>query len=130
VSVVEQSNVGGVLRAHAGHLRSLDRFFWMWLYAGTTGVDGVDDLLTPESPPFENSWTNLGGGFVPLRIKLRAPNDPLVDGFVDGGTIGTVITTWPEVFWPSHELPLDGQTVDGVFAAFRLRTNGEFYRVA
>lgn len=130
MSSVDQITVGGALRGHNDRVRSLERFYWMWLYAGSYGVDGVDDLLSPESPPFQNSYTNALDGFVPLRIKLRAPHDPLIDGFVTGGVIGDVITTWPEIFWPSHDLPLDGQTVDGAFASFRLRANGEFYRVA
>lgn len=130
MSIVEQSSLGGVLRNHVDRVRALERFYWMWLYVGSFGVDGVDDHLTPFSPPFENGYTNALGGLVPLRIKLRAPADPLVDGFVTGGAVGDVITTFPSVFWPSHELPLDGQTVDGAFASFRLRTNGEFFRVA
>lgn len=32
-----------------------------WVYVGTPGLDGVDALLTHDSPPFQNGCTNYRG---------------------------------------------------------------------
>lgn len=100
MSTVDQFTVGGVLRDHVDRLRGLERSGSPRIYVGTAGVDGVDDLITPESPPFQNSWTNSLGVDDPVWFTRINGWVHIGGGFL-GGADGTVVFTLPVGFRPA-----------------------------
>ncbi len=70
-----------------------------WIYVGTyPGDPGT----TPDSPPFENSWVNVGGGEQRLRFRLTNEDSLEVEGEVEGGDIGTTVTTVADPYRPDE----------------------------
>lgn len=96
------------------------------IYVGTVGLDGVDDLITDDSPPFKNDWTNSLGDDSPVAF-LRTLNGwvHLRGGFT-GGLDGTVVFTLPAGFRPQYQQPMvipSGSL--GHFATCIVQANGD-----
>jgi hypothetical protein len=100
VSSVEQLTYPGVLRNHVGRLRSLEASGSPWIYVGTVGVDGVDDLISPDSPPFENGWTNSLGVDLPVSFTRINGWVHIRGGFL-GGPDGSVVFNLPAGYRPA-----------------------------
>jgi hypothetical protein len=91
------------------------------VYVGT--FPGDPDT-TVDSPPFENGWSNAGGGRQRLRFRRTNENQTEFDGFVTGGDNGTVVTTLPDaIYIPLEEQEASG-FVDGTPCRWVLRTDG------
>lgn len=91
-----------------------------WVYVGTYPTD---PLTTPDSPPFENSWVNLGGGYVPMRFRVDA-SVVQIEGVITGGTPGTVAFHLPTGFRPDDTVLLDGTVTDETFEQWRVDPDG------
>ena len=98
----------------------------MPIYVGTVGVDGVDDLLTPESPPFQNGWTNALGDEPPLSFVRSVTGFIHLNGAFFGGGNGTVIFTLPVKYRPAKtQRFVIGTTSDTHYATYHILTTGE-----
>lgn len=111
MSSVEQSGLRDTLLDHVGRIRYLERGGSPLIYVGTAGIDGVDDLLTPDSPPFENGWTNSLGDPGPVRFTRLNGIVHIWGGF-EGGADGTTIFTLPVGYLPSYQQPAVIPTTD------------------
>lgn len=80
-----------------------------WIYIGTLGVDGVDELLetnphpyqpgdTPGPQPFQNGYTNQGGGLPPVGWAINNVNSIFLNGAYTGDYDDDVIFTFPFTF--------------------------------
>lgn len=81
--------------------------------------DSSDPLWTPDSPPWENGWSNLGSPFAPVSFK-RFLNWVHIRGGFTGGANNTVVFTLPETYWPAHTTPLTPGSFSDYTAAFTL----------
>jgi hypothetical protein len=99
-AISRQADLGGVLREHRQRIKQLEMSDGSngWVYVGTPGVDGVDALLTGESPPFENGWTNALGGQAPVPYKYFL-NWVHIRGAFTGGSDNSVGFTLPIPGW-------------------------------
>lgn len=96
-----------------------------WIYVGTVGVDGVDSLLTNESPPFQNSWTNSLGGDAPVSFMHTIAGWVHIRGGFLGGLDGTTIFTLPVGFRPEYVQPMVIPTPNpGHFATVVVNVDG------
>lgn len=94
------------------------------MYVGTFGFDGVDDLLGPESPPFQNGWTNSFGGNAPVAFTLVNGWVHIRGGFF-GGADGTVVFTLPPGYRPKYQQPMViPTTTPGHFATCVVNVDG------
>lgn len=55
-------------------------------------------------PAFLGTWTNVGGGFGPLRYRKTDDGLVVVQGLVESGTVGTGIFTLPAGYRPTSRL--------------------------
>lgn len=73
-----------------------------WIYVGTAGVDGVDALLTDESPPFLNGWTNAFGADPPVSFKRTVNSWVHIRGGFIGGSNNTTVFVLPVGYRPEY----------------------------
>lgn len=81
--------VKGLERQTRGHL----------IYVGTYPGD---PNTTPESPPFQNGWENVGGDYPPLAFLMGVDGFVRIEGTCKSGTDGTVVFTLPEGYRPDQ----------------------------
>jgi hypothetical protein len=96
-----------------------------WIYVGTTGVDGVDSLLTVDSPPFQNSWTNALGDEAPVSFLLTFNGWVHLRGGFAGGADNTTVFTLPVGYRPPYRQEMvipTGSDVD--YATCVVETDG------
>lgn len=126
MSIVEQTTFASALREHATRLRTLERLADdSWIYVGTVGLDGVDDLLGPLSPPFENDWTNSLGDQAPVSFCRTLNGWIHIRGGFFGGADGTTIFTLPFGFRPQYQQPMVIPTnVPGHYATVIVNVDG------
>lgn len=89
-----------LLRASHGHL----------VYVGTYPGD---PNTSPDSPPFQNSWANIGGDYPPLAFCINADGFVQLEGTCDGGTDGSVVFTLPEGYRPDQSQRFVGALSSG-----------------
>lgn len=117
-------NLRSTLLDHVKRIRDLERGGSIWIYVGTPGLDGVDALLGPDSPPFENGWTNSLGSDAPVSF-MRISGWVHIRGGFFGGADGTVIFTLPVGFRPVYPQPMVIPTHDpGHFATVVANVDG------
>ncbi len=104
-----------------------------WIYVGT--YPGDPDT-TPDSPPFENSWVNVGGGEQRLRFRLTNEDTLEVEGEVEDGDNGTAVTTLDAVYRPDETRFTVGagatdvsDQVGSAIVIWRLDTTGELVMI-
>ncbi len=103
-----------------------------WIYVGT--YPGDPDT-TPDSPPFENSWVNVGGGEQRLRFRLTNEDTLEVEGEVEDGDNGLAVTTLDAVYAPDETRFCVGAgatatgDVGSALVIWRLDTTGELVMV-
>lgn len=123
IPVQRRPGVGTSLGSQQRGLDALER--WppgRWVYVGDYPTDPD---TTPESPPFENGWTNAGGGDRRLRFRRTNEWQTEIAGSVTGGTPGTVVTTLPDLYRITEtEYAATGTSAVDV-AIWRLTPNGE-----
>lgn len=113
------------LREHNDRIRSLERSGGPWIFVGTIGLDGVDDVLTPDSPAFKNSWTNSLGEDPPVSFTVVNGWVHIRGGFV-GGANGTVVFTLPPGYRPSHRQRfVCGTASPAHYATYYVETSGD-----
>lgn len=96
-----------------------------WLYVGTVGLDGVDSLLTYQSPPFVNGWTNALGVQAPVSFLHTVAGWVHIRGGFFGGSDNTTIFTLPVGYRPEFTQPMVIPTsVAGHFATITVNTDG------
>lgn len=88
-----------------------------WIYVGTYPTDAD---TTPDSPPFENGWTNVGGGSRRLRFRRNSDWSLDIAGTVTGGASGTVVTTLNPLYRISED-----EEAPGVGGDWLLQATGE-----
>jgi hypothetical protein len=99
-----------------------------WIYVGTFPGDANTTIL---SPPFQNSWGNMGGGWQVLRFRWLSDGTIEIEGVVTGGVVGTVIFTLPTPLYTRYgpndgDLPVPGVNIaDFSHAAFKIAVNGD-----
>lgn len=94
----EHPGLQATLRQHSEDLRALKRGPGRWIYVGTyPGDEGT----VPESPPFQNGWGNVGGGYPALSFYIDKWRRVSMRGAVEGGEIGSVITNLPLEYRPA-----------------------------
>lgn len=71
------------------------------IYVGT--YPGDTDT-TPDSPPFQNGWHNVGGDFPLLKFAKGGDTYARMEGAIDGGVDGTVVFTLPVGYRPEQSL--------------------------
>lgn len=103
---------------------SADPYEGDWVYVGTTGVDGVDALLTDPSPPFENSWTNAGGDWEVVRFR-KGIRGPIIEGGYTDGAFGTTMFTLPTRWRPAKDIVSPGSTSAGDYRPLWIKATGE-----
>lgn len=119
----QRPSVPASLGNHEGRIRNVERRPpGTWVYAGTYPTD---PNTTPDSPPFENGWSNAGGTSQRLRFRRTNENQTEVQGVVTGGVVGTVVTTMPDAIY----IPLEDQYAAGVGADWLLNTDGELVSI-
>lgn len=83
---------------------------WPWIYVGDYPAD---PFTTPDSPPFQNGWANVGPPYHLVAFK-RFLNWVKIRGAFSGGDDGTIVFTLPALYVPSMVVPLPpGQLGDG-----------------
>jgi hypothetical protein len=98
----------------------------MPIFVGTAGVDGVDALLTPESPPFQNGWTNSLGNDPPVSFVRTVTGFIHISGGFYGGSNGTVVFTLPLKYRPaSTERFVIGTSADNHVATYHVLSTGD-----
>lgn len=101
---VQDPGIYEILWDHEQRLRNHDlRGDERWIYVGTIGQDGVDSLLTPDSPPFVPPWTNSLGVDAPVSFRRTLNGWVHIRGGFYGGLDGTVVFTLPEGFRPEYQ---------------------------
>lgn len=96
-----------------------------WTYVGTAGLDGVDSLLTYESPPFENGWTNVLGDEAPVSFMHTIAGWVHIRGGFFGGADGSIVFTLPVGYRPVYQQPMVIPTsTPGHFATVVVNTDG------
>lgn len=101
---VQEPGLTSLLWEHEQRIRSQElRGDEGWIYVGTVAVDGVDDLITDDSPPFLNDWTNSLGDDAPVSFRRTLNGWVHIRGGFTGGLDGTVIFTLPEGFRPEYQ---------------------------
>lgn len=75
-----------------------------WITVGSAGVDGVDDLLTRRSVPFQNSWTVPPGGN-PVQFMVAVGGWLKIRGDFTGGADNTTVFTLPADYPPLRDTP-------------------------
>jgi hypothetical protein len=93
-----------------------------WVYVGDYPSDPD---TTPDSPPFENSWGNAGGGNRRLRFRRSNEWQTEIAGSVTGGAAGTVVTTLPDLYRVDEVEYAAAGTSGGGVAVWQLQPNGE-----
>lgn len=125
MSSVEQHDVRRTFLDHVGRIRIVERGGANWIYVGSIGDGGVDDLLGPISPPFQNGWTNSLGDDAPVSFTLVNGWVHIRGGF-SGGADGTVVFTLPDGYRPAYQVPMVIPTGDpGHYATVIVGTNGD-----
>lgn len=109
---------------HEARIRALERqpgLVVPWVYIGDP-VDNPDIafLLGPDSPPYEDGFTDPALPLLPLRFRLVAPDDFQCVGWITGGSVGGTVTTIPAVYRPTYDQPIEGETDAGVFSGFEI----------
>lgn len=104
--VARQIDASLVLREHRERIRALEANLvnskdGAWIYVGTVGFDGVDLLITLDSPPFQNSWTNSLGPDAPVSFVRTASGWVKMRGGFYGGVDGSVVFTLPVGYRPA-----------------------------
>lgn len=93
-----------------------------WIIVGTFPGDAG---TTEDSPPFENSWANVGDPYQKLSFRL-GPTDVFLRGKVTGGADGTVVFTLPLFYRPLKNERFTGATDDPlIICTWEIATNGE-----
>lgn len=120
-----QVTTPSALREHNERIRGLERSGGPFIYVGTFGLDGVDDLLTPDSPPFKNVWTNALGNYPAVSFTVVNGWVHIRGAFV-GGANGTVVFTLPPGYRPSHRQPfICGTASPAHYATYYVDPNGD-----
>lgn len=110
-ATVQQADLGNILREHRERIAALELSDGSdgWIYVGTyPGDPGT----TPESPPFENGWSNAGAPNAPVSFKMFL-NWVHIRGAFTGGADGTVVFTLPAEYAPIYAQPSIGPLADG-----------------
>lgn len=96
---VDQVNEPDLLRNHSRRLLKIENSdgSWPWINVGTYPTDPG---TTPDSPPFESPWTNVGSPEAPVSFK-RFLNWVHIRGAFTGGDDGTVVFTLPPLYVPA-----------------------------
>jgi hypothetical protein len=97
-----------------------------WIYVGSPGVDGVDDLLTPDSPPFQNGWTNSFGSDPPVSFRRTLNAWAHIRGGYAGGGSNTVVFILPPGFRPEFRQRFTcGTASPAHYATYYVEPTGE-----
>ncbi len=114
MSVILPADLGDTLRDHRQRIAFLEGSDGSneWVYVGTYPTDPLTSI---ESPPFENSWTNIGGGQAPVSFK-RFLNWVHIRGAFTGGADNTVVFTLPPAYRPLYPQAIVGPLTDGTGA--------------
>lgn len=82
---------------------------------------------------FKNNWgnsVNASLDFAPLRYYLSEDGEVRIHGHIQGGTVGTVVCTFPPEVRPEFDETFICPLSDGSgHATFRLKTNGDLILV-
>lgn len=124
---VQEPGVYQMLWDHEQRLKNHDlRGDERWIYVGTAGIDGVDDLLTADSPPFQNGWTNALGVYPPVSFRRTLNGWVHFRGAFVGGADGSIVFTLPQGFWPEHREPFTIPTASvDHYATYYVEPTGE-----
>lgn len=122
----EFPGLDATLRQHSEDLRALKRGPGRLILVGNYPSDAG---TVPESPPFQNGWANVGGGFAPLGFYIDKWRRVFMQGAAEGGAMGTVITQLPAEYRPpaSERFICPGETT---FAVIQIDPNGDVTQVA
>lgn len=124
-NTVFQVSTSDALREHAERLRALERSGGPWIYVGTIGMDGVDALLTPDSPQFVNGWTNSLGPDPPVSFGILNGWLHIRGGYV-GGANNTTVFILPVGYRPSHRMRyVCGAALVNHYATYYIEATGE-----
>lgn len=97
-----------------------------WVYVGDYPTDAD---TTPDSPPFENDWTNAGGGLRRLRFRRTNEWGLEIAGTVAPGSTdsvaGSVVVQLGGLYQPDESEFADGQDEMGCMVTWRLDPNGD-----
>jgi len=107
-SIVQQADIYATLRAHQQGLDALRRS------DGSNRWILVGDDTDPESPPFENGWTNIAGAYHPVAFKR------FLNWVHNGGPDNSVVFTLPQAYWPTAVMPLSPGTLADFSGAYSL----------
>lgn len=125
MSSVHQVDGPYALRDHVERIRGLERSGALWIAVGSYGLDGVDDLLTPDSPPFQNGWTNSLGDEPPVAFTIVDGWVHIRGGYVGGGD-GTVVFSLPVGFRPLQRQRHVGTTaLVNHYSTYYIEPNGD-----
>jgi hypothetical protein len=110
----------------ARNIRRLERrSSGLWHYVGTTG-----------EPPFQNGWSNAGGGLLNLRYRWNLAGGTDIQGSITSGTPGSIIFSLPSGYYdPDGEARIIGVDDAGVVVPLRIvptagPTRADVYHVA
>jgi hypothetical protein len=125
MSSVHQVDGPYALREHRNRLRALEDSGALFIFVGSYGLDGVDDLLTPDSPPFQNGWTNSLGDEPPVAFTIVNGWVHILGGYVGGGD-GTVIFTLPIGYRPlARARHVGGTGLANHYSTYYIEPNGD-----
>ena len=120
---VQEPNTNRWLEGHSHRVSQLERRAGgPWIYVGTWPDDPG---TTPDSPPFENGWANMGGLFRRMRFRWNLNNQVDIEGAISGGADDTVCFTLPDGYRPDEEDRLTATDTSNVLVIFGIATNGE-----
>lgn len=123
---IDRVTTAGTLGNHETRLRLSEFSGERWIYFGTVGVDGIDDLITPDSPPFQNGWTQAGGDTQAFSFVLRANGWLFTRGVPTGGADNTVVATLPVECRPKKTEPFTSRgRTPGSVVTWRIEPTGE-----
>ncbi len=91
-----------------------------WIYVGD--YPGDPDT-TPDSPPFLNGWSNVGGGSRRLRFRRTTEWSIEIEGDITGGSPETVVVNLSDFYRPPEDVPIVG-TIEGVPAEWVYQASG------
>ncbi len=91
-----------------------------WIYVGD--YPGDPDT-TPDSPPFLNGWSNVGGGSRRLRFRRTTEWSIEIEGDITGGSPETVVVNLSDFYRPPEDVPIVG-TIEGVPAEWTYQASG------
>lgn len=95
----------------------------VWVYVGT--YPGDPDTIAL-SPPFENSWDNVGDPYQRMSFCVDGTGAVHIRGKVTGGADGTVVFTLPDLYRPPKNERFTGATDDPLsICTWEIASNGE-----